>query len=227
MTEITANTKAANSNRLSHRFDTSTKLSAGKLTIEWLFNPFRFIAGFKALLLGLAIILISALVGSFSNTHFDGVWDAHTGFQAPLWCFFAEGLINWVCMVVPLFFFGLIVSRSSFRTIDVFGTQALARWPYLITSVVMLPDANQRVGIYLMSKFTQTAPAVAIGSTDVFVFVFAIILVILMLIWMVALMYRAYVVSCNIKGAGAVITFIVSLTGAEVLSKFAILSLLG
>ena len=211
MTEITANTKAANKNHLS----------------QWLFNPFRFVAGFKALLLGLAIILISALVGSFSNTHFDGVLDAHTGFQAPLWCFFAEGLINWVCMAVPLFFFGLIVSRSSFRTIDVFGTQALARWPYLITSVVMLPDANQRVAMYLMSKFTQTAPAVAINYIDMFVFVFAIILVILMLIWMVALMYRAYAVSCNIKGTGAVITFIISLIGAEVLSKVAILSLLG
>jgi hypothetical protein len=219
MTEIAANTKAANSNRLTHRFD--------KLTIEWLFNPFRFIAGFKALLPGLAIILVSALVGSFSNTHFDGVLDAHTGLEAPRWLFFAEGLINWVCMVIPLFFFGLIVSRSSFRTIDVFGTQALARWPYLITSVVMLPDANQRVGIYLMSKFTQTAPAVAISSTDVFIFVFAVILAIFMVIWMVALMYRAYAVSCNIKGAGAIITFIVSLIGAEVLSKVAILSLLG
>ena len=61
MTEITANTKAANSNRLS----------------QWLFNPFRFIAGFKALLLGLAIVWISAFVGSLSNTHFDGVLDAH------------------------------------------------------------------------------------------------------------------------------------------------------
>jgi len=218
MTEITANTKTANSNRLSHRFD--------KLTIEWLFNPFRFIAGFKALLLGLAIILISAFVGSFGNTHFDGVLDVHTGLEAPLWFFFAEVLINWVCMVIPLFFFGLIVSRSSFRMIDVFGTQALARWPYLIAAIAMFPDANRRVLEYLMFKLTQTAPAVVINSIDVFVFGFAMILVILMLIWMVALMYRAYVVSCNIKGAGAIITFIVSLIGAEVLSKFAIFSLL-
>jgi len=219
MTEIAANTKAANSNRLSHRFD--------KLTIEWLFNPFRFIAGFKALLLGLAIILISVFVGSFSNTHFDGVLDVHTGAAAPMWLFLAEGIINWICMAVPLIFFGLIVSRSSFRIIDVIGTQALARWPYLIAAVVMLPDANQRVIVYIMSKLTQTAPAAAIGSIDVLIFGFAMFVTVLMIIWMVALMYRAYAVSCNIKGAGAVITFIVSLIGAEVLSKFAILSLLG
>jgi hypothetical protein len=205
MTEIAANTKAANSNRLS----------------QWLFNPFRFIAGFKALLLGLAIILISAFVGSFSNTHFDGVLDLHTGAAAPMWFFLVEGLIDWVCMVVPLFLFGLIVSRSSFRTIDVLGTQALARWPYLIAALAMLPNANKRVLEYLMSKLIQTAPAAAINPADVLIFGFAMILLIFTLIWMVALMYRAYTVSCNIKGARAIVTFIVGLIAAEAISKFA------
>jgi hypothetical protein len=101
----------------------------------------------------------------------------------------------------------------------------LARWPYLVVAIVMLPDANRRVIEYIMSKLTQTAPAAAINYIDVFVFGFAMILAIFMAIWMVALMYRAYVVSCNIKGAGAVVTFIVGLIGAEVLSKFVILLL--
>jgi len=209
MIEATTNIKTADSSRLS----------------QWLFNPFRFIAGFKALLLGLAIILASSFIGSFSNTHFDGVLDVHTGRSAPMWFFLAEGLIDWVCMVIPLFLFGLIVSRSAFRMIDVLGTQALARWPYLIAALAMLPDANRRVLAYLMSKLIQTAPAAAISSIDVLVFGFVMFVIILMLIWMVALMYRAYAVSCNIKGAGAVVTFIVSLIGAEVLSKIAILSL--
>ena len=202
-------TDAANSNHLS----------------QWLFNPFRFIAGFKALLLGLTIILISGLIGSFSNTHFDGVLDLHTGAAAPMWFFLVEGLIDWICLAVPLFLFGLIVSRSSFRTIDVLGTQALARWPYLIAALAMLPNANKRVLAYLMSKLIQTAPAAAINPADVLVFGFAMIVVLLMTIWMVALMYRAYAVSCNIKGARAVVTFIVSLLGAEVLSKITIYSL--
>jgi len=210
MTETTANIKAANSNRL----------------LQWLFNPFKFIAGFKALLLGLAVILISGFVGSFSNTHFDGVLDVHTGLEAPMWFFLAEGVINWICMVVPLFFLGLIVSRSSLRIIDVLGTQALARWPYLISAVVMLPDANRRVTGYLMSTLTQNAPAASIAPIDISIFVFAMIVVLLMVIWMVALMYQAYAVSCNIKGAVAIATFIVSLIGAEILSKIAILLML-
>lgn len=202
-------TDTTNSNRLS----------------QWLFNPFRFIAGFQALLIGLAIILLSGFIGSFGNTHFDGVLDVHKGLSAPVWFFLIEGLIDWICLVVPLFLFGLIVSRSSFRIVDVIGTQALARWPYLIVSLVMLPDANRRVPEYIVSKVMQNAPAAEIGPVDVLIFGFSMIVVILMLIWMVVLMYRAYAVSCNIKGAKAIVTFIVSLFGAEMLSKFDILLL--
>ena len=136
-------TDTTNSNRLS----------------QWLFNPFRFIAGFQALLIGLAIILLSGFIGSFGNTHFDGVLDVHKGLSAPVWFFLIEGLIDWICLVVPLFLFGLIVSRSSFRIVDVIGTQALARWPYLIVSLVMFPDANRRVPEYIVSRVMQNAPA--------------------------------------------------------------------
>jgi hypothetical protein len=195
----------------------NTKTTDSNLS-QWLFNPFRYVAGFQALLMGLVIILISGLIGSFSNTHFDGVLDVHTGAAKPLWFFLAEGLIDWMCMTVPLIIFGFIVSRSSFRIIDVIGTQALARWPYLIAALAMLPNANRRVLEYIMSKVTQAAPAVTINPADEFIFGFAMILLLLTVIWMVTLMYRAYAVSCNIKGARAVVTFIVSVILAEALS---------
>lgn len=205
---------------------TEPKTGASSRLCQWLFNPFKFVAGYKALLSGLVIILATAFIASFGKTHLDGVLDVHTGLEAPLWCFFAEGLINWICMAIPLYFFGLIVSRTSFRAIDILGTQALARGPYLIAALAMLPDANRRFGEYLTARLTQAAPTVAINYTDMLVFAFAVILIILMAVWMVALMYMAYTVSCNIRGAKAVITFIVSLIGAEVLSKAVILQFL-
>lgn len=209
MIEIAGHTETVTNNRLN----------------QWLFNPFRFVAGLKALLLGIAIILISAFVGSLGNTHFDGVLDVHFGLETPRWCFFAEGLINWICVAIPLFFFGLIVSRTSFRIIDILGTQALARWPYLITSIVMLPNANRRFDEYLTSRFNQTGLVATINYVDMLIFASAIMVTVMMAIWMVALMYRAYCLSCNLKGPKTVVTFIVSLAGAEVLSKFVILSL--
>jgi len=110
--------------------------------------------------------------------------------------------------------------------IDVFGTQALARWPYLITSIVMLPKANERFGMYLISRFTTSGGSATVDYTDMCMFISAGIVAVFMAVWMVALMYRAYTVSCNIKGTRAIVTFIVGLIGAEVLSKLSILLLL-
>jgi hypothetical protein len=110
--------------------------------------------------------------------------------------------------------------------IDVFGTQAFARWPYLITAVVMLPGANLKVGNFIFAKLTQTTPVVAVNLADIFIFAVAMLLGILMAIWMVVLMYRAYSVSCNVKGPKAIVTFIIALIGAEIISKFAIVWLL-
>lgn len=109
-----------------------------------LFNPFGYIAGGKALWLGLAAILLAGLIGSLSNTHFDGVLDTHTGRPAPLWAFLVEGIINWMCLSLVLLILGRVISRTSFRTVDLLGTQALARWPTVFIGLVALPPAFQR-----------------------------------------------------------------------------------
>ena len=192
---------------------------------QWLFNPFRFIAGYQALLIGIAAILLTSLLGSVSNTHFDGVLDVHAGLQTPLWFFLSESLINWISLAILLLLLGLMVSRSSSRTIDVIGTQALARWPYLITAIAMLPKANQKVLEYLIAKCTQSHTSILINGADITIFAVVMFLTILMIFWMVALMYRAYTVSCNIKGLKAIVTFIIGLIGAEVISKAAILAI--
>jgi len=189
---------------------------------QWLFNPFQFIAGSGALLVGLAVILVTAFLGSLSNTHFDGVLDVHTGRAAPLWFFLTEVLIDWLCLSVVLLIAALFVSRSSFRIVDVFGTQALARAPHLLSVLAVLPKGSNRFAEYLLSKITQQAPTTTIKSTDILFFVAGTIVMLLMIIWMVVLMYRAYAISCNVKGGKAVSSFIAGLIIAEILSKLAI-----
>ena len=39
-------------------------------------NPFRFVAGSKALLFGWGIMLVASVIAWKSNTHFDGVLEA-------------------------------------------------------------------------------------------------------------------------------------------------------
>ena len=71
----------------------------------WLFNPFTYVAGWNAILIGLVVILVTGYLGSLSNTHFDGVLDAHTGRSAPIWFFLTTGILNWLCMGVVLWIF--------------------------------------------------------------------------------------------------------------------------
>jgi hypothetical protein len=189
---------------------------------QWLFNPFQFIAGGDTLLLGLIIMLVSAFLGSLSNAHFDGVLDLHIGKAAPLWFFTTEVLIDWFCLSIVLLITGLIVSRSSFRIIDCFGTQALARAPYLLAAVAVFPKGFTRFAEYLAAKAMRQTPTVTIESTDVLFFVVGVVVSLLMIIWIVVLMYRAYAVSCNTKGGKAVGSFIVALIVAEILSKIVI-----
>ena len=98
---------------------------------QWLFNPFTYLAGTPALLIGLSVILIAGFLSSLSNTHFDGVLDVHTGAPAPLAVFLLEGIIGWLCISVVLSVLGVLASKSSVRLLNVFGTQALARLPTL------------------------------------------------------------------------------------------------
>jgi hypothetical protein len=106
-----------------------------------LFNPFVYIAGGQALGYGVVAIVVAGWIGMASNTHFDGVLDVHSGVVPRFPFFMAEGFIDWLCLAAVLFVMGKIVSRTSFRLVDVFGTQALARWPTLFTTLVTLPHA--------------------------------------------------------------------------------------
>ena len=170
----------------------------------WLFNPFHYIAGGRALAIGLPIMLAASLIGATRNIHLDGVLDLHFGPPAPVWIFISESLINWLVMGALLFFGGKLISRSDIRLLDVFGTQALARTPISIALLcLLLPDSQVPL------------PGLA-------VFILGAILDLLLTIWMVLLMYRAYAVSCKVSGGKAIGLFIVAIILGEILSKILI-----
>ncbi|MEN6306542.1 MAG: hypothetical protein ABFD91_02200 [Anaerohalosphaeraceae bacterium] len=194
----------------------------------WLFNPFTYLAGWQALMLGVILIIGTALLGSVGNVHFDGVLDMHMGAEAPLWFFIAEGFIDWLSLAIYLWIAGLIVRGSAFRMVDVFGTQALARWPMLLSAAAGILPANQRVTEELM-KIVQNPgqpPVLALEPIDVIVFAMAMIIILVTIIWMIVLMYRAYAVSCNLKGAKAFVSFIICLLVAEAMSKLGLYTII-
>jgi hypothetical protein len=207
-------------------------ISTERKTTTLLFNPFVYVAGGQALELGLVAILLAGLIGYAAHTHFDGVLDTHTGAGGPVWLFLAEGLVNWLCLSAMLWFSGKLVSKTAFRTIDVFGTQALARWPTVFIALLTLAPGYQRFIRELVPIIPQLDSPGGVVKLDKFVgFDFAVFSIVALrmlplVVWMVALMYNAYSLSCNVRGGKAIGAFIAGLLLAEILSKIVIYRLL-
>ncbi len=192
-------------------------MNAQNKSTALLFNPSVYIAGAPALGLGVAAILLAGAIGSLGNAHFDGVLDFHAGAPAPLWAFLLEGILDWLCLGLVLMVLGRIISRTAFRTVDVLGTQALARWPALLMSLILLPGAFQRITNDLAVQL-RLGGMPKINPADAFVLLVVAVALLVLVCWMVALMYKAFSVSCNVKGGRAIGTFIGGILLAEIIS---------
>ena len=168
---------------------------------KWLFNPFLYIAGAKALLIGWIAMLLASVVAYFSKTHFDGAIDIHFGAGGNYSFFLAEQFIAWISLSMLFYPIGLIFSKSKIRLIDVAGTMAMAR-------VITLPVS-----------FMGFLPIYPVNLDDPTILILSIIVTLVPAIWMIALMFNAFVVSTNIRGAKATACFTTGLISAEILSK--------
>jgi hypothetical protein len=166
------------------------------------------------------VIIGSAIICHAVPVHFDSVLTANFADPGPMWLFVAEGFSAWLCMALTLHLFGAILAPSRFRFVDMLGTQALARWPFLLVAVACLPKSLLRTMTYLAEERVQTAHTVAVTTGDVAVTIFALAVILAATIWTVMLMYKGYAVSTGIKQIRTrIISFIVALMIAEVVCK--------
>jgi hypothetical protein len=178
---------------------------------QWLFNPFIYIAGTKSLIIGWLVMAITACICFFSKTHLTGV----IGLQrseiiVPFIFYFIEVFVDWACLTLIFYFSGLIFSKSAIRFIDVAGTQALARWPMILGAVT---GFGIKVPANIHNMPVKDLTLSISGSMLLFG-----LLAIILIIWMIALMYQAFKVSCNLKGSKATGVFIGGLIIGQVLS---------
>lgn len=199
-------------------------------TTQLLFSPFHRVAGGAALGYGLAAIVLAALTGAAQGLHFDGVLDAHLGNSAPWWFFVAEGLINWASLAALLLAAGRLISKTAFRSIDLLGTQALARWPTVLVALVCLAPGFRRYSEGLVSALAGLKPGempqLPPAGPDAVVFAIVTAATLACTVWMVALMWKSFSHCCNVRGGRAAGVFVITLLLAELLSKFLIGSLL-
>ncbi len=179
-----------------------------------LFNPFIYLAGTKALLLGLSAMLLTAVIGYFSHVRFNGAIDMHFGGSTVFMTHLAEQLVDLLSLSLFFMLGGMLFSNSSIRLIDILGTVALARWPLLFTAIIgfgiEMPPAADLTNIENIKNAFTPLVIVLSGISVVFV------------IWMIALLYNAFSISCNLKGGKATLIFITCLILAEVVSVYII-----
>lgn len=167
-----------------------------------LLNPFKRIAGSRALVSGGAIMAVTAVIAYFSHCHFDGVLDAHVGHASPLYVYVIESILSWAFAVAAFYAAARLFSPSAIRLIDVAGTIALARYPFLFIAIAsfLVPE--------LSPNHLELDLQLLIAS----------FIMLLGAVWFIVLLYNAVMVSCNFKKQ-KVALFITTLIVAEVVSK--------
>jgi len=173
---------------------------------NWLFNPFVYVAGYKALFIGLFLIIVYATAGYYNEIKFDAVVGLHTCVPSDsVLKVLAEAILIWLSISFVFVLIALVVSETSFRVIDVFGTMALAKWPSLILSFFMfMPGISGTCIDYSsLSIFRRSGSMTYEGSLHL-IFYFLSIFV---LIWTLILIFNAFRVSSNMKGNKAIFSF--------------------
>ena len=186
-----------------------------KSFLSWIINPFTHIAGGKALIIGLFIQLLTVFFGNMAGMHFDGALDLHIGAKLTLLQDFCLWLISTGSLILVLYASGLILTRR-FRFIDLAGTVLLARTLFILSMVAILlveiPPAETII----------TNPSVMLTIPILVLTAFSIVI----MIWYIVLLYNAYKISVGLKTDKAVISFVIALAVAEIMSKVLIINLI-
>ena len=180
-----------------------------------LFNPFRYIAGAKALTMGLLFIVASALMLYSGNLIQDSYIHIAMA-KASFWEVLGAQTIWWIIPTALLYLCGLLLSKSKIRIIDILGTTAFAQIILLLMIAPMLLPAVSQCSAEVMAFVQSGADASSLSMLPLVVYSFwSMICLVLFFIWN----YNAFAVSCNVSGKWAILTFIavqvvVTLAGA-------------
>ena len=186
-----------------------TLTTENKKLSTWLFNPFLFVGGERILLIGLIIAAVHIPIGYFLNVRFDGAIDMHlvptdVGLLTPV----IDVLIAWLSMAGCMFAAAKLF-QSPMRLIDIAGAVLVARIPLLLSigPVLLLEPDFQSIEELLNLQGSELYQLAALS-----------VISLLFLIWFFVLLFNAFKINSNLKGARLWVGFIGSAIIAEIIS---------
>lgn len=169
-----------------------------------LFNPFRHIAGTKALVLGIIFIVSSSAllygVGMIQDSY------VHVSMsEASFWHILLVQLLWWIVPALLLCAGGLFFSKSKFRIVDVLGTTAFAQLSMIpMIAPLSIPAVKNGSSQILEAVQQGVQPAMSDMATVMAFGLWSTLFLVLFYVWN----YNAFATSCNVRGAKAILYFI-------------------
>ncbi len=187
---------------------------------SWLFTPFKFIAGSKALGIGIVVLALLSILGYLGNVHFGGVIGpsiADSSSESPYILHACYQLSAWISMTLVFYITARLVSKTSVRLIDIAGTMAVSQAPFILVALLGLsPDVHLHIG----NPNTVNIPEIMqVVKDNIGMIAMISIVSILIMVWSIALKYNAYSVSANVKGVTGAISFAIGIIICEILSR--------
>lgn len=180
--------------------------------LDLIFDPFRYVAGGMALGIGAALLLAEAAAAWHFGLGMASLQHRYY-FQLPFHHHLLVAIGNWLCLFVFLLLAGQALSNTRFRIVDLAGTLAVSRWPAVLSTMLLAPGPVREIA----AAITQHPQTVSLTGGRLVWQGVTLLTIVLMLLshW---LAWRAFVISCNVKGARAVVGFITAVLLASVAS---------
>lgn len=190
-------------------------------TVFLLLNPFRKIAGFWALVLGLVIILTTSYLGTIAQVYFSSVlsvFNASVVKNAKIGTVFSfllyQNVIILIVLSSILYISARLLKQKQVRLIDFIGTIALSRFPYLfftfflaITRVLnpQILNVNLEEGL----QFNLSLPTILLSAIGI-----------VCVVWQIITYFYAFKESSGLSGKKLWTSFVTCLLIAELFCSF-------
>lgn len=185
----------------------------------WL-NPFQKIAGFKALLLGIIVLLVMSYTGALGGLYFLGPLTTinasivvkqsqHIGFLLLAY----QNTVSCLILTTLFFITAKILTKKKLRIIDFLGTVTLSRFPLalftVITSIVRMVDPT--------SLDIDMSKGLPLHTFTMGLFILSVIGMVI-IVWQIITYFYAMKESSGLVGKKLWLGFIVSLVTAELIA---------
>lgn len=183
-------------------------------------NPFQKVAGFSALSVGLAIMILMSAVGVIAKVYFVGILGClnasavtNPKYQLNFMVLLYQNLICWIVLSLLFIIAAKLFQQKRLRIIDFFGTVALSRYPYLVIAIIIsfirlshstLLDVELKKGMQFEFSWSVTLFGAAL---------------IIAVVWQIITYFYALKESSGLSGKKLWISFIAALVLGETITN--------